>query len=121
MAGKYRQWFKHEFAMAELVLKNAGGQLQWSQNDYEAFRFVAPRVCIIFYPHKTSGTGNVSCRVRDAGSQDKNKAKRLMNQLYVGAGHNNTFSQNNQGHFGAHDWARQTGTKFGWADEEATR
>ena len=119
MAGKYQQWFKHEFAVARLILKEVDdGQLHWGTTDYEAFRFLSPRVRLIFYPHKTSRTGNVSLRVRDASSPDRALALRLMRCLYIGSANDNTFSHKDMGLNDMLQYARQAGLTFGWADKE---
>jgi hypothetical protein len=91
-AGKYQKMAKREFAIAGRVLAEAGGELTWSTHDYEAFRFVAPGVRLIFYPHRTSSTGNISIRVRDSGSSNTKLAARLMARLHIGSGNDNTFS-----------------------------
>lgn len=115
-AGKYQRLAKHEFAMAQMVLK--GGKIEWSENDYEAFRFVSPDVCLIFYPHKTSSTGNVSIRVRDSNSKNKASAKNLMSILYIGAGNNNTFMWKGMSLNDVARIADNNGLQFGWADEK---
>lgn len=119
MAGKYQQWFRHEFAVAALILKDvADGQLYWGTADYEAFRFLSPRVRLIFYPHKTRSSGNINVRVRDASSPDRALAMRLMKRLYIGSARDNTFSHKDMGLNDMLDYARQAGLTFGWADKE---
>lgn len=98
-AGKYKRMFAEEFKMAEIVLKPYGGKLSWSTADYEAFRFISDDVCILFYPHKNSKTFNVSCRVREQASKNKELANALMLRLAIGSGHNNTFHQKNTWNF----------------------
>lgn len=91
-AGKYQRIFRDEFRMAQLVLATAGGKLEWSAADYEAFRFTSPTATLIFYPHKTSSTGNISVRVRSQGSKDAKRAAELMMRLRIGSGYYNTFT-----------------------------
>lgn len=119
MAGKYQREAKHEFAMASLVLKDAPGELSWSSNDYEAFRFVSRDVTLIFYPHATSGTGNVSIRVRQQASKKPGRALRLMSLLYIGAGHNTTFSWKHMDLNAVGKVADIGRIEYGWADREA--
>ncbi|AJG18857.1 hypothetical protein [Cupriavidus basilensis] len=118
-AGNYQRLAKQEFSIAEKVLAGAGGRLQWGTNDYEAFRFVSPDVTLIFYPHKTSGTGNTSIRVRDQASKKKGKAAHLMALLYVGAGNNNTFYWKDMEYNTVHRVAQSAGLEYGWAAKEA--
>ncbi|WBF05239.1 hypothetical protein [Burkholderia phage CSP3] len=117
-AGKYQRMAKREFAIARRALADAGGELTWSTHDYEAFRFVAPGVCLIFYPHTTSSTGNVSIRVRDSGSNDKARAARLMALLYIGAGNNNTFSWKGMNFNDVLRFKQSAGLEYGWAEKE---
>jgi hypothetical protein len=118
-AGKYQRMAKREFAIARRVLADAGGELEWSTHDYEAFRFVAPGVRLIFYPHTTSSTGNVSIRVRDSGSNDKARAARLMALLYIGAGNNNTFSWKGMNFNAVLRIKQDAGLEYGWAEQGA--
>lgn len=121
-AGKYQRIFDEEFRVAELVLKPYGGQLVWSDKDYEAFRFVSPNVTLLFYPHKTSSTGNISCRVRDQNSKDKKKAAELMIRVKVGNGHWTTFTQkNNPTHEAEFALCQRENLKMGWAREALGR
>lgn len=118
--GRYQKHFKHEWLMAELILKEFCGELKWSDADYEAFRFRCDGVSLIFYPHKTSGTGNISCRVRDAGSKDAVKLRDVLALLRIGAGFCNTFSRKLHD-----DWeytsrlANRLRLQYGWANESA--
>ncbi|AOJ09622.1 hypothetical protein WS71_20095 [Burkholderia mayonis] len=107
---------KREFAIALNVLADAGGELTWSAHDYEAFRFAAPGVRLIFYPHTTSSTGNVSIRVRDSGSKDKKRAAHLMALLYIGAGNNNTFSWKGMNFNSVLRIKQAAGIEYGWAE-----
>lgn len=121
-AGKYNKMFDEEFRIAQLVLKPYGGQLIWCTNDYEAFRFVSPAVTILFYPHKTSSTGNISCRVRDQGSKNKKLAAELMIRLKVGSGHWTTFTQkSNATHNEESDLCKREGLEMGWAREQVRK
>ena len=96
-AGKYHRLFKDEFKQAEEILAGRGGKVEWSTNDYQAFTYREPGVCLVFYPHKTSA-GNYHVRVRNQGSKEAPLAKRLMRELYVQSGHSCSFTQNNGGH-----------------------
>lgn len=120
MAGKYQKPFKHEFLMAQLILKGKGGELSWSTKDYEAFTFTADGVRILFYPHKTSSTGNVQCRVRDHGSKNKLLARKIMAELYVASGHSVTFYCKGLGPNEAGDLAgKEAWMNAGWAHKQA--
>lgn len=88
---KYRKWFKHEFELAKGILANEAGRIEWVDHDYQAFIYRSNNVCLVFYPHKTSGTGNINIRVRDQHSKNAQKAKMLMRRLYKESGNNNTF------------------------------
>lgn len=115
-AGKYIRQFAAEFAMAELVLAPYG-KLEWSKNDYEAFRFVGDDVTLIFYPHKTRAS-NVHIRVREQGSRDKDKARELMALLDIGSGANCTFSRNHQNGndiMYQEKLRKRLGLAYGWA------
>lgn len=92
-AGKYNKLFKQQFAIATETLAQRDGQLEWVRHDYQAFIYREPGVCLVFYPHKTSGTGNRHIRVRDQGSKDKKLAKELMESLDRAAGFNCTFTR----------------------------
>lgn len=123
--GKYQKWFRQEFKMAGIILQEFGGKeyadaLTWADADYQAFRFRCDGVSLVFYPHTTRGTGNVSCRVRDDGSKDKKKMLTILSLLHAGTGYNNTF------YCKAHnDWSRDDkvlrsrGLAPGWAMEAA--
>ncbi len=115
MAGKYKKPFKREFVMAELVLAPYGGKLEWSQNDYEAFRFTSPGVTLIFYPHKTSA-GHHHIRIREQNSKSKALAHELMARLDVAAGHCCTFSSKHlqSAHF---KFGIEHKIEHGWADK----
>lgn len=65
-----RKEFNDEFKMAKKALAPFGGDVSWSDYDYEAFRYKSDSVQLIFYPHKTSA-GHYHIRMRDAGSKDK--------------------------------------------------
>lgn len=118
LAGKYSRLYKHEFAMATLILAAYKGTLSWSQNDYEAFRFNHPEVQLIFYPHKTSAH-NHHIRVRDSGSKNRELAAELMLLLDIGAGHNCTFHQKNNWRWASQiELAERRGLEFGWAEEQ---
>lgn len=119
MAGKYQKPFKHEFLMAQLILKGKGGILEWSTNDYEAFTFTAEGVRILFYPH-TNSNRNVGCRIRDHGSKNKALAKKLMAVLYVAVGHNTTFYCKGLGINEVADLAgKEAWDHSGWAHKQA--
>ncbi len=121
-AGQYQRAFKVEFCIAELILKPYGGTLTWGTNDYEAFQYTSEKATLLFYPHKTSGTQNVSCRVRDKGSKDKAFATELMMRLRIGSGHCNTFHQkNNPTYAEQHEICQREGLEHGWARKAVSK
>lgn len=67
-------------ADAAEILKNEGGVLEDSPHDYQCFTYREDRVCLVFYPHRTSAW-NYHTRVRDQGSKDKARADALMKKL----------------------------------------
>lgn len=120
MAGKYQKPFKHEYLMAQLILKGKGGVLDWSTKDYEAFTFTADGVRILFYPHTTNSTGNVQCRVRDHGSKNKKLARKIMADLYVASGHSVTFYCKSLGSNEANELVgKEAWNNAGWAHRQA--
>ena len=88
LAGKYKSIYNNEFKLAEKILKDFGGNLEWSTNDYEAFTFKNDEINIIFYPHKTSA-GNYHIRVRGNGKN----INEFLDLLYKKSGFNCTFSR----------------------------
>lgn len=88
LAGKYKSIYNGEFKLATTILKDFGGTLEWSSNDYEAFTFKSAELNIIFYPHKTSA-GNHHIRVRGTGKN----IGRVLDLLDKKAGYNCTFSR----------------------------
>lgn len=92
-AGKYNKLFPMAFGIAKDLLAAHGGELEWSQHDYQAFTYRSADVSLVFYPHKTAGTGNRHLRVRDQGSKNKTLAAKLMVNLDQAAGFNCTFSR----------------------------
>ena len=89
--GKYRKWYSDEYRIAKEVLAHEHGKLEWSKNDYEAFRFTSEHLVLIFYPHKTSA-GNYHLRVRDQHSKNRIHAFQLMRRLDRAAGYNCTMT-----------------------------
>jgi len=116
-AGKYQNWYKHEFTMAEKILAPYNGELEWSTNDYVAFTFTSDKVKLIFYPHKVN-TGNRHIRVRDGGSKTPEAFKRAVALLGIGSGYNCTFSVKNY-HNDSYESqiARSEHIEFGWANK----
>jgi len=89
-AGRYSKIYGEEFRLAADVLKDEGGELAWSEHDWQAFTYKADDVCLIFYPHKTSA-GNYHLRIRDQHSKNRERAMALINKLETAAGNNCTF------------------------------
>lgn len=57
-----------------------------STHDYEIATVKGDGVQLVIYPHTVSSTRNQHARVRDNGSKDKARAKRVMAALYRGDG-----------------------------------
>ena len=81
------------FWIASDLLLPYGGKLEESEHDYECFTFKTDSVSLVFYPHRTSSTGNYHIRVRDHGSKDKKKAGEIMAALYDPTGQRPGFSR----------------------------
>lgn len=73
-----RKCWREEFE----VVQNMGlpGTLEWSMNDYEAFRYKEENVLLIFYPHQTTA-GHHHLRLREQHSKDAKRAHEIMMQL----------------------------------------
>lgn len=65
----YKKYFAEEFELAKAALKPLGGEVYWVDHDYEAFRYKADGVLLIFYPHQTTA-GNHHLRVRCAANSN---------------------------------------------------
>ena len=89
---RYRKLYKTEFELAQRILADEGGALEWSPYDYEVFTYKAPGVSLVFYPHRTSAS-NYHIRVRDQNSKNSAEADRIMDKLDTETGFNCTFSR----------------------------
>ncbi len=78
MKERRKKWHE-EFEKAKAL--DLPGSLEWSQYNYEAFRYTEPGVTIIFYPHTVKRTFNQHIRVREQHSKDKDRAFALMRML----------------------------------------
>ena len=61
---KYRSMYTYEFKLAKKILGATDYELFWVDVDYQLFVFEYDGVRLVFYPHKTKGTGNTHVRVR---------------------------------------------------------
>jgi len=87
--------YKKEFVLAKEILAGFDGKLKRSNAPYQAFKFKSDKVCLVFYPHKTSA-GNYYLRVRDEGSKDRVLANILMKKLFKESGSGVLFCRNKQ-------------------------
>lgn len=81
-----RHPFQTELDFAAVICAHLGCSLELSSHDYEIATVKCDGVQILIYPHKTSGTDNISARVRDNGSKDKAAARRIMIAMKNGEG-----------------------------------
>lgn len=80
---KYRKLYAREFEAAKAFLVgNYGGDMKWVPHDYQAFQYILPDVCLVFYPHRTSAR-SYHIRVRDGNSKNKARAEALMAVIQV--------------------------------------
>lgn len=78
--GRYDKFFQKEFDLVKELLKKENGRLFWAYEDYVAFIFSTPTVCILFYPHKTN-SGKRVLYMRDQNSKDKKLAYEILKKL----------------------------------------
>ena len=67
-----------------------GLRVERSEHAYEVWRINGEGVSLIVYPHRTSA-GHYHLRIRNNGSQDKGRARALLESLDNAAGYNCTF------------------------------
>ena len=82
---KRRPW-QTELDYAEAICAALDCTVTISTHAYEIATVKGEGVQLLIYPHKTSGTGNISARLRDNGSRDKAKARRVMLAMKNGEG-----------------------------------
>ncbi len=83
---KNRHPWQEEIDYATTICTKLGCTIELSSHDYEIATVKCEGVQLVIYPHKTSSTRNLSARVRDNGSKDKNKARRIMLAMKAGEG-----------------------------------
>jgi hypothetical protein len=88
-----KKQYRKEYELAKRNLANEPGALVWVKHEYQLFKYSENCVRLVFYPHKTKGTGNIHVRVRDEHSKDKQRADYLMKRLDDSAGNNCTFTR----------------------------
>lgn len=114
--GRYEKACQFEFDVAQKVLSEFEGKLEWGEHNYQAFIFTGKNLKIVFYPHKTSTTGNRSIKCYGSG-KDFKLAHAL---LKIAIGGRNTFDIKNAGS----DWqyqmqiAKQRGLETGYLHEQ---
>ena len=81
-----RHPWKTELDYAVTICAALGCTVELSTHDYEIATVKGDGVQLLIYPHKTSSTRNISARLRDNGSKDKNKARRVMLAMKNGEG-----------------------------------
>ena len=79
--------------LAKRILKDEIGIIVSTNHEWQYFHYMAPGVCIVFYPHKTKGTGNRHVRVRDQNSRFPDEARRIMDKLFSQSGDSLTFKR----------------------------
>jgi len=83
--GQYHKIYMQEYKLAQEILKDEPGQLEWSDHDHQAFTYKEKEVTIVFYPHKTQSTRNKHIRILNQQSRNEDRAIELMRKLYDGA------------------------------------
>jgi len=83
---KKRHPWQEEIDYATTICAKLGCTVELSSHDYEIATVKGEGVQLVIYPHKTSGTGNLSARLRDNGSKDKSKARHVMLAMKNGEG-----------------------------------
>ena len=80
-----REPWATELGYAETICNHLGCVVARSQHEYEVATVKSDGVSLIIYPH-TSTQRHVSLRLRDNGSKDKTKARRIMLAMESGEG-----------------------------------
>lgn len=80
-----KKW-QDEIDYARQICAPLGCAVEPSLHAYEIATVKGDGVQLIIYPHKTTGTGNVSARLRNNGSKDKAAARRVMIAMKNGEG-----------------------------------
>jgi hypothetical protein len=78
-----RHPWQTEIDYAVAICVPIGCTVTLSTHNYEIATVKGDGVQLVIYPHKTSSTGNLSARLRDNGSKDKAKARRVMLAMKV--------------------------------------
>jgi hypothetical protein len=86
MAKSRRHPWQTEIDYATTICAKLGCTVAVSHHDYEIAIVKGDGVQLVIYPHKTSTTSNISARLRDNGSKDKSKARRVMLAMKSGEG-----------------------------------
>lgn len=81
-----RHPFQTELDFAVAICAHLGCSLEISSHEYEIAVVKKDGVQLLIYPHKTSGTNNISARLRDNGSKNKAEARRIMIAMKNGEG-----------------------------------
>lgn len=77
---KNQKLWKRDFMKAQRRLDGLGGTLEWSHHAYEAMRWIAPGLTLIFYPHRTTA-GNYHLRVRKGACTDRELLREAIHAL----------------------------------------
>lgn len=77
---KSKKLWRREFQAAEQRLAGLGGTLEWSSHAYEVFRWCAPGLTLIFYPHRTTAM-NHHIRVRKGTCEDQGLLRKAIHAL----------------------------------------
>ncbi len=85
MSKRKHPW-QREIDQATAICAPLGYVVVISNHDYEIATVKGDGVQLVIYPHTVSSTRNQHARVRDNGSKDKAKARRVMAALYTGEG-----------------------------------
>lgn len=84
--GKRKLPFQREYEFAEVICAALGCTIERSTHAYEIATIKREGVSLLLYPHKTTGTNNISVRARDNGSKDKVAAREVLVELKQGYG-----------------------------------
>lgn len=85
-AQRHARTWATEVGYARAICGPLGCIVAMSNHAHEIATVKGDGISILIYPHKTSGTGNISARVRDNGSRDKAKARAIMLAMKSGEG-----------------------------------
>ena len=86
MARQKRHPWQTEIDQATAICAALGCSVSVSTHDYEIAIVRGEGVQLVIYPHTVKSTRNQHARVRDNGSKDKARARRVMVALYNGEG-----------------------------------